>query len=548
MCISRPFRIILLTSCLYISAHIIGGCIPAAFPATAAEAETPGENQANNSLSNSNVPTDLSEIMRYSRAKYLEGSDLIKAGDSERAREAFDDAVDLILKSDWDLASTPVLNRFFQEMIQRIQDDESFYLTLPANDESSLENVVVEDLHNVDLKPVADSSSLKGALTSDLANAEYGIPIEINEMVLKSLDFWMNRNRKLFVDGLLRSGQYRPIIERIFREESIPLDLMYLAQVESLFRTHAVSKAQAKGIWQFQKETAIIYGLKVNKDIDERSDPEKSTRAAARYLSDLFAVFKDWNLVLAAYNWGSGRVQRLMDSTGLKDFWQLVDLKKRLPEETKNHVPRIQASVIIARNPEKYDLPLKLDPPLRYAEVSVSKPIDLHAAAKLLGTSIDELKKLNPALRGFTTPANYPNFHLKVPINSDPKVQEQVAALPAVTIKPVPNSIRHQVRSGETLSEIAARYKISVLELEKANGLSSGKKLKTGTLLRIPSKPSIPNAAIDSKIVPASAKPSPSKNLKSTREKDKRASSTKSGTVSNGKSSKKAESQQIASR
>ena len=157
-----------------------------------------------------------------------------------------------------------------------------------------------------------------------------------------------------------------------------------LAQVESLFKPHAVSRAQAKGIWQFGKGTAIRYGLKVTRDVDERSDPEKSTRAAARYLNDLFAMFKDWNLVLAAYNWGEGKVQRLIKSTGLSDFWQLVDLRRKLPAETKNHVPLIQASVILGRNPEYFGLPTELDPPLKYAEVSVSKPIDLRAAAKVL--------------------------------------------------------------------------------------------------------------------------------------------------------------------
>jgi membrane-bound lytic murein transglycosylase D len=313
-------------------------------------------------------------------------------------------------------------------------------------------------------------------------------------MVVKSLDFWLNRGRKYFADGLVRSGRYRPIIEKVFREESIPLDLMYLAQVESLFKTHAVSKAKAKGIWQFEKGTALRYGLKVTRDVDERSDPEKSTRAAAHYLSDLFAMFKDWNLVLAAYNWGEGKVQRLIDRTGLKDFWQLVDL--RLPQETKNHVPLIQASVILGRNPEKYGLPTELDPPLQYTKVSISKPIDLRAAAKVLSTSLDELKRLNPALRGLTTPANYPNFQLKVPVDSDPDTHERLAALPRAKIKLPPEyEGRHKVRPGETLSGIAARYRVSVAELGRANNFSSKKKLVAGTWLQVPSQSVVPSKA-----------------------------------------------------
>jgi membrane-bound lytic murein transglycosylase D len=298
----------------------------------------------------------------------------------------------------------------------------------------------------------------------------------------------MNRNRKVFEAGLVRSGKYRPMIEKVFREESIPLDLMYLAQVESLFRPQALSKAKAKGIWQFGKGTAVRYGLKVSRDVDERSDPEKSTRAAARYLNDLYKMFKDWNLVLAAYNWGEGKVQRLINSTGMNDFWQLVDLRRRLPEETRNHVPLIQASVILGRNPEKYGFTTQWDPPLQYTEVSVSKPIDLRSAAKVLSTSIDELKKLNPSLRGMTTPANYPNFQLKVPIDSAPEIHEKLSSLPTAKIRmPQESGCQHKVKAGETLSGIAKKYHVSLDNLRKANGLSAKKSLKAGVKLDVPS-------------------------------------------------------------
>jgi len=443
------------------------------------------------------------ELIRSSRAKYVEGSNLIKAGDSDKAREAFNKAVDSLLQSEWDITSTPALNRYFQDLIQQIQADESRYLLGPCDAPEEVETAVVDELDKLDLIPIAVDPSLQDALTADWSSTGYGIPITMNDMVAKSLDYWLNSGRKYFVDGLLRSGQYRPIIEKVFREESIPLDLMYLAQVESLFKPHAVSKAKARGIWQFEKGTAIRYGLKVTRDVDERSDPEKSTRAAARYLNDLFSMFKDWNLALAAYNWGEGKVQRLIDTTGLKDFWQLVD-RRRLPEETKNHIPLIHASLILAKNPEKYGLPTELDPPLKYSEVSVSKPIDLRAAAKVLSTSIDELKKLNPALRGLTTPANYPNYKLKVPEDSDPKIHDRLAALPTAKIKPPDEfNCRHKVRNGDTLARIAARYHVSVEELERVNQISSKKKLLAGTWLQVPSHPSIPNKVLLSKRQPS---------------------------------------------
>lgn len=437
---------------------------------------------------NANVSKAMQELMRSASAKYIEGSSYIRSGDSEKAREAFNEAVEMLLNSDWDLASTPTLDRFFQEIIQRIQEDESMYLPVEGYTEDDMESAAVDELDALDLVPITVDPSLRDALAADLLDNSYEIPITINEMVMKSLNYLLSRGRRHFEDGLLRSGQYRPLIEKIFREESIPLDLIYLAQVESFFKPHALSKAKAKGIWQFERATAIRYGLKVTRDVDERSDPEKSTRAAARYLKDLFGMFKDWNLALAAYNWGEGKVQRLVESTGIKDFWELVNLKKKIPLETKNHVPLVQASVILGRNPEKFGLPTELQPPLEYTEVSVSKPIDLRAAAKILGVTVDELKRLNPALRGLTTPANYPGFQLKVPVDVDPGIEERLAALPKAKIRSSPEyEGRHKVRRGETLSRIAARYRVSVAQLAKANDISRHKILREGTWLRVPS-------------------------------------------------------------
>jgi membrane-bound lytic murein transglycosylase D len=512
--------------------------MPIAFPAINASA-TPEMSAANDSsyiADSSDYPIGVLDLMKASRSKYLEGSSLIKSGDSDKAREAFNKAVDLLLQSNWDLASTPTLKRFFQDLIQRIQQDESRYLLAPYEANEEAESAIVDELDSLDLVPIRVDPALENAMAAeDLAKTKYEIPITINEMVLKSLDFWLNHGRKYFVDGLQRSGQYRPMIEKVFREESVPLDLMYLAQVESLFRPHAVSKAKAKGIWQFEKGTAIRYGLKVTQDVDERSDPEKSTRAAARYLNDLFVMFKDWNLALAAYNWGEGKVQRLVSKTGLNDFWQLVDLKRKLPEETKNHVPLIQASVILARNPAKYGLPTELDPPLQYAEVSVSKPIDLRAAAKILSTSFDELKKLNPSLRGSATPANYPNFQLKVPTASSLEVQDQLAALPTVKIRaPLESSCRHKVRAGETLTGIASRYHLSVEELRQANGFSSKKKVMAGAWIHLPSCQDVQSKVSASKRTASAAKSSNLAAKKSSLNKAKKAQSKSAGLSGTG--------------
>jgi membrane-bound lytic murein transglycosylase D len=433
------------------------------------------------------IPSEMQRVMSAAQRCYLEGSLEIKSGESDKARAAFNKAVDLLLQSGYDLNSSPVLKRFFEDLIQRIQEDESCYLKPPGDPEEEAESAVVDELDALDLIPIKIDPSLQDAATADLLDTEYDIPITLNDKVLEALDYWLNRGRKYFADGLVRSGRYQEMIARIFRDEGLPLDLMYLAQVESLFKTNALSRAQAKGIWQFGKGTAIRYGLKVNSYVDERSDPEKSTRAAARYLSDLYAMFKDWNLVLAAYNWGEGKVLKLMERSGLSDFWELSDLKRKLPKETKNHVPLIQASIILARNPEKYGLPRTLDAPLAYDLVSVSKPVDLRAAAKIFNITLEELKQLNPSLRGLSTPPNYPEFQLKVPAGGDSALLQQIAELPAVKLKPaVVSGSRYKVQPGDTFSSIAQRYRISLAELQRANAGVSAKSLRAGSWIQLP--------------------------------------------------------------
>jgi membrane-bound lytic murein transglycosylase D len=452
---------------------------------------------------NPDVPREMMELMRNAQLKYLEGSRLIKSGESDRARAAFNKAVDLLLESEYSLDSNVEFNRFFQDLIRRIQQDESKYLRAPDLDEKP-ESAVVDELEKVDLIPIRVDPALQDVVEADLANTRYDIPVVLNERVLKSLNFWLNKGRKFFVSGLVRSGRYKEMIERIFREQSVPLDIMYLAQVESLFKTNALSRAMAKGIWQFGKGTAVRYGLKVNSYIDERSDPEKSTLAAAKYLNDLYGMFKDWNLVLAAYNWGEGKVLKLMDRSGLNDFWELMDLRRNFPAETQNHVPLIMASIILARNPDKYGLPSDLESTLEYSKLPISKPVDLRAAARILNVSLEDLKQLNPALRGLSTPPAYPDFQLNVPAGSTPEMHMKIAALPEVKIRPQTEmASRHKIQSGDTLDKIARKYGISVAALKSANRISSPNSLKAGTWIRIPARPASLSAS--------SRKPAPAK-------------------------------------
>jgi len=440
-------------------------------------------------LDNPDIPPKMIDVMRTSETRYIEGSNLIMSGDSTNARRAFDQAVDLLLQSQWDLSSTPVLGSFFQDLIHKIQRDESRYLWSDGNGEQKPEPAVLDELEKLDLIPIRVDPMLRDAVEADILNTRYDIPVVVNESVLKSINFWRSRGRKIFIDGLTRSGRYREMIERVFREASLPLDLMYLAQVESLFKPNAVSTAYARGIWQFEKGTAIRYGLKVDKYVDERSDPEKSTRAAAHYLSDLYSMFNDWNLVLAAYNWGEGAVQRLVDKSGVNDFWSLASLKRKMPKETMNHIPLIIASIILAHNPEKYGLSLEFEPPLACDRVPVPKRVNLKAVSKALDISVDLLRNLNPSLKTLYTPPDNPHFELNVPEGMGVDLTEKLASMPAADLKADPEYDGHyKIQPGDTLTAIAARFKVSVEDLKAANNLSSPKLLRVGGTLMVPTK------------------------------------------------------------
>jgi membrane-bound lytic murein transglycosylase D len=413
----RPGLILIFVCCALFTVEINSGRDSVTFSATLTDGEfNPELDKMSSILGNSYIPREAAEVLQASHQKYLEGMDLVQSGESEKARNRFNEAVDLLLSSQWDITSTLHLNHFFQDLIQRIPQ-ETYYLAEKSDAETRK------------LYPLKISPSLKKEFGDHLGNTSYEIPITVNKTVAKSIYYWLNDGRQIFVNGLKRSGRYRPLIERIFREESVPLDLMYLAQVESLFKPTAYSKAQARGIWQFNESTAQQFGLKITRDIDERCDPEKSTRAAARYLKELYDTFGDWNLVLAAYNCGGGRVARMIRQAGIHDFWGLAQSGHGMPKETKNYIPLIQASIILARNPERFGLPTDLDPYTEYVEVAVQKPLDLHAAAKVLHTSVNELRRLNPSLTTMRTPAGYPDYRLKVPADSDVNLRERLVAL-----------------------------------------------------------------------------------------------------------------------
>jgi membrane-bound lytic murein transglycosylase D len=277
------------------------------------------------------------------------------------------------------------------------------------------------------------------------------------------------------------------MIQDVFRAEGLPLDLAFIPIIESGFKTNALSKASAKGPWQFMTPTARENGLKQDWYIDERSDPEKSTIAAAKYLKTLSKLFNgDWHLVLAAYNGGLGRVQRAMKSARTEDFWELSATSRYLPKETREYVPMILAAMIVARNPIQYGFEVAAAEPWAYDKVPVSQAVDLRRVAEWTGTTIDEIRALNPQLRRWTTPLKYPEFELRVPAGTGDEFRTRLASASPADLAALKY---HTVKRGETLATIARKLRVSRVDLAAANGLSTRTRLRTNQRLVIPSAP-----------------------------------------------------------
>jgi membrane-bound lytic murein transglycosylase D len=242
----------------------------------------------------------------------------------------------------------------------------------------------------------------------------YHVPIVYNEYVEGYLTLFQTRLRERFEVWLARSGRYVPMMQNILKRKEIPEDLVFLALIESGFNPQAHSVASAVGPWQFIKSTGERYGLRVDKWIDERRDPVKSTVAAARYLKDLYRMFQSWSLSMASYNAGEGRIMRALASSKTEDFWQLKETS-HIKDETKNYVPKFMAATLIAKNPEKYGFFVDYHEPLSYEEVKVSKQTSLKSIAKAVGISVQQMQQYNPELKRDTTPPNYPGYHVKIP-------------------------------------------------------------------------------------------------------------------------------------
>ena len=303
------------------------------------------------------------------------------------------------------------------------------------------------------------------------------IPIDANAKVAASIHFFQNRGRETYIAWTRRSGRYRELITRILRAQGLPEDLVYLAMIESGFKPRALSRARARGMWQFIAYTARLEGLHIDHWVDERRDPVKSTHAAARHLKKLHSRFGDWRLAAAAYNAGLGRVSRAMEKADSGDFWKL-----ELPRETRNYIPLFMAATIISKDPAQFGFdPVDLDAPLSYEEVKLPRYsyVQLSTAAKSLGMSYAALRELNPELRRKMTPPGR-SYFLRVPKGSGARFRRQLARLPK------PEVIEYHVERGDNISTIAKTFGVRSDLIADANSLRNPNLIRPGQKLYIP--------------------------------------------------------------
>lgn len=370
-------------------------------------------------------------------------------------------------------AGDPELLQVIAELWQELDD---LTAVLYADEEPPGEEEVAEvpeELPPANPEQVAQAAREAQELTFDL-------PVKVTPEVASLIDFYTGPYRERLVAALERAARFLPVIRQQVAQLQLPQDLAYLPLVESAFQTHARSRAKATGLWQFMAGTARLYQLRCDGLVDERLDPYRSTQAALAHLSDLYATFGDWELALAAYNSGPGRVEKaLRRARGAKDFWSI---RKFLPRETRNYVPAFWAALIVVKQRERFGLPTFPEQPWCREMVPVEGALDLEVLAERGPWDLDTLRELNPALtRGITPPQGV--YEIAVPCGQGEQARAVIAAMPpGERIK----RLFHTVKAGDTLAAIARRYHVPVETIVAANAITNPRALRVGRELVIP--------------------------------------------------------------
>jgi len=410
-------------------------------------------------------PDPVPGIIADAEKAYAAGQEDYKAGHLDAAKQDFNRAVDILMQGPVEIKADDRLQQEFDKITEEINKLEM--VAFKEGDGFAEQQPVPAPIDEANqVEPAADPNMTAKA-EANLRNTQSDLPLMINEYVAGYINYFSTHGRSVFEGAFVRSGRYREMIQRIFKDEGIPQDLIYLAQAESGFKPLALSRARARGMWQFMASRGVGYGLRRSWWVDDRQDPEKATRAAARHLKDLYNQFGDWYLAMAAYNSGPGNVQQAVRRTGYADFWELYK-RNVLPAETKNYVPIILAMTIMSKNPAQYGLDaVQPDPAMKYDVVKVDYPVDLRLVAECVDVPVEQMIDLNPSLLRRTTPKDQA-FELRLPEGTKEKYQAAIATIP------VEKRVAwryYKVQPGDTLAGIARKYRTTEKAIAQANNL-----------------------------------------------------------------------------
>jgi membrane-bound lytic murein transglycosylase D len=466
-------------------AWMLAGCNPARLDAqpSAKPSQTPETQVPATAQPLTAMQQRVRVLIEQVEAAYSNGEQDYKKGRLPEAKAEFDRAVDLMLLSGIDIKSNEQLQNEFDKIVDGVNALEMEALKqgngFVPKEEPTPAEVASDVTFEVDPNVVAKARA-------ELATTKSDLPLMVNDYVAAYINFFANtqKGHNTLLHSFQRAGRYRAMIQRVMAEEGVPQDLIYLAVAESGFNPRAMNpKSHAGGMWQFMPHGD--YGLARNAYVDERFDPEKSTRAYARYMKFIYDQLGDWYLAMGGYDWGAGNIQRAVQKTGYADFWELYK-RNNLPGETKNYVPEILAAIIIANHPTQYGFDeVTLDPPVLTDTVTINSSVDLRLVSDIVDAPIDELMALNPSLLHMVTPPDAP-FDLHLPAGTAALFQQRIELIP----ESKRNAWRyHRVVADDTLESVAHTYHVSVSELASANQLSDNKSIAGIDGLVVPQAP-----------------------------------------------------------